>query len=198
MPPARKGRAEWGHLAGAWEPDDFRDLSEARKLKLSAAGTWGLWPSIDRPKGTWVGWGVGVAWARANPEHCDLSLCFPTEPQGEAGHNWRLQSWVSAPAAQVGERKPRGQRVSRGHRGALGPGAGPGVWGWQQNQRLVCNFSPCEDTGLWGGRGVAGCGLAPTAQTSPPPPAPWPTNRPCPPRPPVHASRGRPGVILGL
>ena len=29
--PPREGGAGWGHLAGAWEPDDFTGLSKARK-----------------------------------------------------------------------------------------------------------------------------------------------------------------------
>lgn len=41
VPPTRKGRAGWGHLAGAWEPDDFSGLCKARKLNLSGAGSWG-------------------------------------------------------------------------------------------------------------------------------------------------------------
>ena len=36
--PHRKGGAGWGHLAGAWEPDDFTGLSMARKLDPSKAG----------------------------------------------------------------------------------------------------------------------------------------------------------------
>ena len=38
--PHRKGGAGWGHLAGAWEPDDFTGLSMARKLDPSKAGDW--------------------------------------------------------------------------------------------------------------------------------------------------------------
>lgn len=60
VPLARKGRAEWGHLAGAWEPDDFRGLSEARKLKLSRAGGWGTAAQDRSPQGRLDGGGVGA------------------------------------------------------------------------------------------------------------------------------------------
>lgn len=63
-----------GHLAGAWEPDDFRGLSEARKLNLSGVGGWVLKPRIDHGSG-----GSGFALA-----HCvTLGLWFPIGPQGD-------------------------------------------------------------------------------------------------------------------
>lgn len=82
VPPARKGRVEWGHLAGAWEPDDFRGLSEARKLKLSSTGGWGSVVQGRSPQGHLGGAGVG-RWPRVSPVHCVIWACFPAEPQGE-------------------------------------------------------------------------------------------------------------------
>lgn len=76
MPPARKGRVEWGHLAGAWEPDDFRSLREAGKLKLSRTGEWGAVVQGRSPQGHLGGTGGG-ALAQGEPSTlCDLSL-FP-------------------------------------------------------------------------------------------------------------------------
>lgn len=65
--PHRKGGAGWGHLAGAWEPDDFTGLSMARKLDPSEADDQGTAApgcvSTEQLQGVCVyarTWGLGL------------------------------------------------------------------------------------------------------------------------------------------
>lgn len=69
--PDRKGGAGWGHLAGAWEQDDFAGLSEARKLNLSGAGRWGTAAQNRSPLSSRLG--VAGAWVGVDPA-CYVTL----------------------------------------------------------------------------------------------------------------------------
>lgn len=68
VPPARKGKAGWGHLAGAWETDGFMGPSEARKLNLSGVGGGALQFMMDLHREQPPGLG-GRAGAQGQAQH---------------------------------------------------------------------------------------------------------------------------------
>ena len=83
--PHRKGGAGWGHLAGAWEPDDFTGLSMARKLDPSKAGDWVTaapgWVSTEKLQGVCVCVCARVCAHTGAGAGVDLAQCFPSKPR---------------------------------------------------------------------------------------------------------------------
>lgn len=172
MPP-REGGAGWGHLAGAWELDDFTGLSKARKPpNPSGAGGWGTaardgCPPGSRPAAVGGREGGGGGLGRGRPRAlCDLGpVSLPSHSGREtyrSVRSWGVQMEKPRPDPQ-GLWRPRG-----------GPDTRPRS-GWGPN--TVCNFSACrarEDKGLGANGGTGGGLWLPLLRTPSCPPGPPP------------------------